>query len=493
MQKLLAMTPSQPPPAHFTLRQTLTFTPSQQPPSSSSAAYYSPLPLPISLPLPFSPPPSHSHSHFVTDSAAHFHTTVSFPSHQHGLAAVLNSHPAFSHPPISSQPTSHSAAHYSHHILPTPLTHTNSHHPFVLHAPPPFSSPPPPAAPAAPVPPLPPHSHLQSATDPVLFNACLSAVDPSPYPIQPYSFAPSIPVAPAADLTAGGYYFPLRVVRASVWHCPLGCGQSYKKSSGRSIRRHFVSCFRQHNQSAAASMSDSQLSSLIAERQDTGQLQTGLRRWKMRSARRRVDELRDEERWQCVWGCGKRYRSTSTRSISRHIAECDRRQGGGRGGGREHQPRKGKGEAEEEEEDEQEEAEENEEEEERNRQHNHKRDQSTASHSPATNSAAATHRVSSSNDTAASTSSSSASPASSTLPSIFASVSSDPASRPSALHTAGPSTLQLLSSAAIHSLAPHNNTNNIPLSGFDQHASPTSTASSADFQLSPSTSTSGTA
>ena len=128
-----------------------------------------------------------------------------------------------------------------------------------------------------------PSAHFPHNTTPSLSSPSAYTLHSYPYPPPP-SLHSSLPSAHSSS-------FPIRSVRASVWHCPLGCGQSYKKSSGRSIRRHFVSCFRQHNQSAAASMSDSQLSSLIAERQDTGQLQTGLRRWRMRSSSAMVDNF----------------------------------------------------------------------------------------------------------------------------------------------------------------------------------------------------------
>ena len=49
---------------------------------------------------------------------------------------------------------------------------------------------------------------------------------------------------------------------------------------------------------------------------------TGLRRWKMRQPRRLAEQLSDEDRWDCVWGCGKSYRATSSRSIQRHASTC---------------------------------------------------------------------------------------------------------------------------------------------------------------------------
>ena len=108
------------------------------------------------------------------------------------------------------------------------------------------------------------------------------------------------------------------------WACPFDCGQRYKRSSGRSVRRHVNTCFRAHNPSAAA-LSDEQLSAIISEQQASGQLITGLRRWKVRQPRRLAEDLSDEDRWDCLWGCGKSYRATSSRSIQRHANMCDMR------------------------------------------------------------------------------------------------------------------------------------------------------------------------
>ena len=113
----------------------------------------------------------------------------------------------------------------------------------------------------------------------------------------------------------------------SLWHCSyLGCNKVYRKSSGRSIRRHVVSCFKVH-WPGGAELSDSELSSLIATQQDRGLLVTGLRRWKMRQSRRPANELTESEKWRCPWNCGKFYRSTSSRSIQRHATTCPNRAG----------------------------------------------------------------------------------------------------------------------------------------------------------------------
>ena len=85
-----------------------------------------------------------------------------------------------------------------------------------------------------------------------------------------------------------------------------------------------MSCFRSHNPSSA-SLSDEQLSAAIDAQHESGQLVTGLRRWRMRQPRRLAEQLSDDDRWDCVWGCGKSYRATSSRSIQRHTSDCDRR------------------------------------------------------------------------------------------------------------------------------------------------------------------------
>ena len=120
-------------------------------------------------------------------------------------------------------------------------------------------------------------------------------------------------------------------VNSPSWHCSYGCGKVYRKSSGRSIRRHVVSCFRQH-WPGGAELSEKELSTLIAAQQDRGLLVTGLRRWRMRQSRRAAHELSESERWRCPWDCGKYYRSTSSRSIQRHATTCPNRSEASRGG-----------------------------------------------------------------------------------------------------------------------------------------------------------------
>ena len=109
---------------------------------------------------------------------------------------------------------------------------------------------------------------------------------------------------------------------ALAWTCPLRCGQMYKRSSGRSIRRHVMACFRVHHRSTTGTLSDVEVSNVINELQESGQLTTGLRRWKERQPRRSAHELGPEDRWDCIWDCGKSYRSTSSRSILHHANTC---------------------------------------------------------------------------------------------------------------------------------------------------------------------------
>ena len=148
-----------------------------------------------------------------------------------------------------------------------------------------------------------------------------------PYVKQESPLAPSLPDVAASSL--------LRAARSStasspsssspsdsrLWRCDLGCGQRYERSSGRSIRRHVLACFRLH-WPGAVGVSVSRLHELISEQQEAGVLDTGLRRWKMRQPPRKAEQLEAEARWECPARCGKRYRNTSTRSISRHKATC---------------------------------------------------------------------------------------------------------------------------------------------------------------------------
>ena len=148
-------------------------------------------------------------------------------------------------------------------------------------------------------------------------------------PSSPYTLSPSTTsIATIANTTTAAFSSSASSSASPLlWHCPFDCGQRYRRSSGRSIRRHVNACFRQHN-AAAASLSDSEVSALIGVQQDSGKLHTGIRRWRMRNARRKAAALSDDDRWDCVWECGKSYRSTSSRSIQRHANQCSMRADG---------------------------------------------------------------------------------------------------------------------------------------------------------------------
>ena len=125
-----------------------------------------------------------------------------------------------------------------------------------------------------------------------------------------------------------------RPCRPADWRCFLGCGKAYKKSSGRSIRRHALQCYRRHFPAECAGRTDAQVHDLLAARQEEGRVQTGLRAWRLRQSRRAAHELPAHERWECPNGCGQCYRSTSSRSIERHLDSCTHKGGGEGQGGR---------------------------------------------------------------------------------------------------------------------------------------------------------------
>ena len=66
-----------------------------------------------------------------------------------------------------------------------------------------------------------------------------------------------------------------------MWQCSLGCGQKYERSSGRSIRKHFATCFRRHWPGGEL-LTETALEALISSQQENGLLVTGFRAWKMR-------------------------------------------------------------------------------------------------------------------------------------------------------------------------------------------------------------------
>ena len=113
-----------------------------------------------------------------------------------------------------------------------------------------------------------------------------------------------------------------RKSRPNDWFCFQGCGKHYKKSSGRSIRRHALSCYRTHHAAECRGMSDAEVHALLAIKQEDGEVQTGLRAWRLRQSRRQASELPQHERWECPNGCRQYYRSTSSKSIEKHTQTC---------------------------------------------------------------------------------------------------------------------------------------------------------------------------
>ena len=106
------------------------------------------------------------------------------------------------------------------------------------------------------------------------------------------------------------------------WHCFLGCGQRYMKSSGRSIRRHVLACYRKQFASECKGVSDAQIHELLVSQEEKGIIHTGLKRWRLRRGRRLAMDLPPHERWDCPNQCGRYFRSTSSRSIAKHKSAC---------------------------------------------------------------------------------------------------------------------------------------------------------------------------
>lgn len=154
---------------------------------------------------------------------------------------------------------------------------------------------------------------------------------PLPLPL-PLAFAPSLVVSPA-PLSSPLSPVGRGVKRAAdggpgvdeaddgLWHCSLGCGRQYEKSSGRSIRSHMTSCFRSH-WPGGQELNESDVQALMSAQQESGQLVTGLRRWKKRQSCRPTSSLAEDETWTCPNGCSKVYRLTSSRSIQQHALDC---------------------------------------------------------------------------------------------------------------------------------------------------------------------------
>ena len=128
--------------------------------------------------------------------------------------------------------------------------------------------------------------------------------------------------AAGASSAASGFSVRRRLCRPADWQCFLGCGKRYKKSSGRSIRRHALQCYRRHFPADCAGRSDGQVHELLAGKHEDGRVNTGLRAWRLRQSRRAAHDLPPHERWECPNGCRQCYRSTSSKSIERHMDTC---------------------------------------------------------------------------------------------------------------------------------------------------------------------------
>ena len=119
-------------------------------------------------------------------------------------------------------------------------------------------------------------------------------------------------------------------VNPTMWCCPYACGKGFNKSSGRSIRRHFVACFRKC-WPGGDRLSEKELCRIIESQQKQGIVTTGFKRWRLRHSTRATHELREDEKWHCPWECGKCYRSTSTRSIQLPFRSLPQSSAAGRG------------------------------------------------------------------------------------------------------------------------------------------------------------------
>ena len=157
------------------------------------------------------------------------------------------------------------------------------------------------------------------------YSTAATTASPSQPPSFPSSSASSVGSSPSTPPVR-----PLgsssRKSRPNDWYCFQGCGKHYKKSSGRSIRRHALSCYRTHHPDECSGMSDVELHALLAVKQEDGEVQTGLRAWRLRQSRRQASELPQHERWECPNGCRQYYRSTSSKSIEKHSQTCSSKQ-----------------------------------------------------------------------------------------------------------------------------------------------------------------------
>ena len=146
---------------------------------------------------------------------------------------------------------------------------------------------------------------------------------PKAYPRTPFLVSPAALVCPSSSIgrPAAKRTADALIDDDGLWHCSLGCGTLYERSSGRSIRRHMTSCFRSH-WPGGQELGESEVQALMSTQQESGQSATGLRRWKKRQSCRAKVDIDKDETWTCRKKCGKLYRLTSPRSIQQHQLAC---------------------------------------------------------------------------------------------------------------------------------------------------------------------------
>lgn len=129
------------------------------------------------------------------------------------------------------------------------------------------------------------------------------------------------------------------------WNCPFGCGKFFRSTSTRSVRRHRENCPIRPSDAHIAVIKNAiarygygtedevfrsipglqQIPYQVLKDQINGHMEASSSRLCRRPQRRRRDnhELEEFEKWYCPnTFCGKFYKKTSTRSITRHIQEC---------------------------------------------------------------------------------------------------------------------------------------------------------------------------
>ena len=174
---------------------------------------------------------------------------------------------------------------------------------------------------------------------PLFSPASSSSFITCPEPQACYALSPSVQasfpsLAPVPQLLTAGPPLSLSSPHSlwrsaagsgdETWHCSLGCGTRYERSSGRSIRRHMTACFIAH-WPGGDTLSEAEVQAVMCAEQESGHLVTGLRRWRRRQRQRSSLELSAAETWTCPRRCGQVYRVSSSRSIQKHLTGCTAR------------------------------------------------------------------------------------------------------------------------------------------------------------------------